>query len=103
MGAKYGTFKMTERKASGIDAIAVAQSDNVATCLHEIEAGAQVSVMQGKDVLTVAAADPIPRGHKIALQEIPEGDAILKYGEIIGKASASIGMGHHVHTHNVVD
>ena len=94
---------MTDSKTSSIDAIAIDESDNVATCLHEIDAGAAVSVMSGKDVLTVSATDPIPRGHKIALGEIADGEAIRKYGEVIGKASATIALGQHVHTHNVVD
>ena len=94
---------MSESNVPGIDSIAIDESDNVATCLHEIEAGAAVSVMSGKDVLTVSATDPIPRGHKIALGEIADGEAIRKYGEIIGKASTAITLGQHVHTHNVVD
>lgn len=85
------------------DAIAITSTDNVATCLHDIEAGAEVSVMLGKETFPVKAADPIPRGHKLALREIAEGDSVLKYGEVIGKASLPIGTGAHVHTHNVVD
>jgi len=94
---------MTERTDRNIDAIMIAQTDNVATCLNDIAAGAQVSVMQGKDIVTMKAEDPIPRGHKIALQNIADGDNIFKYGEVIGKASATIATGQHVHTHNVVD
>ena len=94
---------MTELKDGNIDAIMIAQSDNVATCLNDIAAGTQVSVMSGKDIVTVKAVDPIPRGHKIALQDIADGDTILKYGEVIGKASTGIAAGYHVHTHNVVD
>ena len=37
------------------------------------------------------------------LGEIAEGENIVKYGEVIGKASANIGKGNHVHVHNVVD
>ena len=94
---------MTECNDRNINAIMIAKTDNVATCLNDIAAGAQVSVMQGKDVVTMRAKAPIPRGHKIALQDIADGDNILKYGEVIGKASATIATGQHVHTHNVVD
>lgn len=41
-------------------------------------------------------------GHKIALRDIPEGRAILKYGQTIGFAACAIHAGDHVHTHNVV-
>ena len=88
---------------AAIDAIAIDTSDNVATCLHAVEAGVDVSVKSGPDVITVTATDAIPRGHKIALEEIAGGDAVRKYGEVIGKASAAIAPGQHVHTHNVVD
>ena len=88
---------------AAIDAIAIDTSDNVATCLHAVEAGVDVSVKSGPDVITVTAADAIPRGHKIALEEIAGGDAVRKYGEVIGKASTAIAPGQHVHTHNVVD
>ena len=94
---------MSESNSPDIDAIAIDESDNVATCLHEIEAGAAVCVMSGKEVLSLTATDAIPRGHKIALGEIADGEAIRKYGEIIGKASTAIALGQHVHTHNVVD
>ena len=94
---------MSESNIPGIDAIAIDESDNVATCLHNIEAGAAISIMSGKEVLSLTATDPIPRGHKIALDAITDGEVIRKYGEVIGKASAAIANGCHVHTHNVVD
>lgn len=94
---------MPERSDNSIDAIMVAESDNVATCLHDIESGLPVSVMLGKDASTVTAIDPVPRGHKLATRDIAAGESIRKYGEIIGKASQSIATGAHVHIHNVVD
>ena len=42
-----------------------------------------------------------PLGHKIALQDLKEGDTILKYGHDIGKVVKSIKKGDHVHVHNV--
>jgi len=99
------TKPVSTRSADGavVDAIMIAESDNVATCLHNIESGAPVTVMLGRDTQRVTAADPIPRGHKLAVRDIAEGESVMKYGEIIGKASANIGPGNHVHTHNVVD
>ncbi len=86
-----------------IDAIAVDSGDNVATCLRAVEAGAAVSVRSGAVVVAVTAAEAVPRGHKIALEEIADGGAVRKYGEVIGRASAAIAPGRHVHIHNVVD
>lgn len=86
-----------------LDAIVIAESDNVAVCLHDIGSGAEASIRRGKDTIVVTAVDPVPRGHKLAVREIAEGESVLKYGEVIGKASQNIGTGNHVHVHNVVD
>ncbi len=43
----------------------------------------------------------IPAGHKFALYDIPEGEYVIKYGEIIGRATKDIKKGEWVHTHNV--
>jgi hypothetical protein len=45
--------------------------------------------------------DDIPYGHKIALEEIPEGHPVVKYGETIGFASSHVQEGGWVHTHNM--
>lgn len=44
----------------------------------------------------------IPAGHKIALNAIPAGNPVRRYGQIIGFAEEDIHAGEHVHTHNVV-
>ena len=43
----------------------------------------------------------IPAGHKYALRPIACGEYVIKYGEIIGRATADISVGEWVHTHNV--
>ncbi|MBQ8291958.1 MAG: altronate dehydratase [Clostridia bacterium] len=43
----------------------------------------------------------IPAGHKYALRVIKKGEYVVKYGEIIGRATADIQTGEWVHTHNV--
>ena len=40
-------------------------------------------------------------GHKFAVRPIKEGDAVHKYGQIIGFAGRDIAPGEHVHVHNV--
>lgn len=44
----------------------------------------------------------VPAGHKRALRDIQKGEAVIKYGYPIGRASAMIPAGAHVHTHNLV-
>ena len=43
----------------------------------------------------------IPAGHKYALRSISKGEYVVKYGEVIGKATQDILKGEWVHTHNV--
>jgi altronate dehydratase len=55
----------------------------------------------GDVVESVIAREAIPRGHKIAVRDIPAGAAVVKLGHAIGIAGEDIGAGSHVHTHNL--
>ncbi len=44
-----------------------------------------------RDGLTLT--EHIPQGHKVALQAIPGGQPILRYGEVIGLAMRDIAQG----------
>ena len=44
----------------------------------------------------------MPFGHKVAAADIACGGAIVKYGEVVGRATQEIARGDHVHVHNVV-
>jgi altronate hydrolase len=48
----------------------------------------------------VRATQRIPAGHKVAVRAISCGEAIRRYGQVIGFASDSIAPGQHVHVHN---
>jgi altronate dehydratase small subunit len=75
--------------------------DNVATTVEEIQPGDQVKTAGGGEVRSLAAVEAIPFGFKIALEEIPQGAIIVKYGETIGKAGRPIPRGALVHVHNL--
>jgi altronate hydrolase len=49
----------------------------------------------------VVARQAVPRGHKVAVLECAAGAPVLKYGQVIGLASAPIAAGDHVHSHNL--
>jgi len=66
--------------------------DNVVICVDR--------ALPGTLIGGVAAAEPVPRGHKIATLPIPLGQPVRKFGQIIGFASADIAPGQHVHEHN---
>ena len=72
-------------------------ADNVAIARVPIASGAELRVAGA----ALTAREPIPEGHKIALREIGRGEAVLRYGEAIGRATETIEVGRHVHTHNV--
>jgi arabinonate dehydratase len=79
-------------------------SEGFAIRLHPGDSVAVVrrDVLPGESVDSeVITQEPIPRGHKVALREHAVGDAVTKYGERIGRASAHIAPGFSVHTHNL--
>jgi altronate dehydratase small subunit len=85
-----------------IKAIVINEKDNVATALKPLNAGAKVSVeVQGR-VEKIKLLSNIPLGHKFALRDMKEGEAVIKYGEPIGQSTTEIARGEHVHVHNVV-
>ena len=61
--------------------VIINKADNVGVCLEE--------------------CGQIPAGHKYALRDIKKGETVIKYGQIIGRATADIKSGDWVHTHNV--
>lgn len=79
------------------------EKDNVATALENLGAGTLTSVILPSQELLkeVTTLQAIPSGHKLAIIAIKKGDNVMKYGEIIGKASQNIELGDYVHVHNV--
>ena len=63
------------------DKVIINKADNIGVCL--------------------TACGDIPAGHKYALKDIKKGETVIKYGQIIGRASTDIKEGEWVHTHNV--
>ena len=68
--------------------------DGVAVARGRIEPGTAVAA-------DVCAAERIPAGHKVALRAHAVGEAVSKYGQIIGFATEAIAPGGHVHVHNL--
>ncbi|MFQ3652252.1 MAG: altronate dehydratase family protein, partial [Gemmataceae bacterium] len=83
--------------APSTPAIQLRPEDNVAIATRPLAAGTTLSLATYR----VRLGEPIAQGHKIALEKIPKGEPIRKYGQIIGFASGDIAAGSWVHTHNV--
>lgn len=77
--------------------IKIHSRDNVVIALRNFSKGETIEV----EGTTIELLNDIERGHKIAIADIPEGGDVLKYGYPIGKATASIKVGEHVHVQNV--
>ncbi len=69
--------------------VRLSDADNVVTAVTPLEIGQE------------GAVQLIPRGHKLATQEIPKGAPVIKYAQVIGFAAEDIAAGAHVHTHNL--
>ena len=82
-------------------ALILDSADNVASVIEAVRAGDTVLAGIGSDTQAVLAAEDIPFGFKIALADIEAGQSVVKYGEIIGRASQPIARGALVHVHNV--
>lgn len=85
----------------GKQAIVVHECDNVATSLRDLKKGEEVLLEIDDTKCNVVLLNDIPFAHKFALKNIDIGENVIKYGEVIGKASKSIKMGEHVHVHNI--
>ncbi len=82
-------------------AIVINSKDNVANALTDIHAGETVEVIVNNSPIEITPLDDISLGHKFAIRKISKGEAVIKYGETIGRATEDIRVGNHVHIHNV--
>jgi len=71
----------------------LAPQDNVVVAIDAISPGASAAGL--------TARERVPRGHKMAIAAIRDGEPVRKYGQIIGFASKHIAPGEWVHEHNV--
>lgn len=77
--------------------IKIHQDDNVAVAIEEIKQDEKFSA-GGK---SITAVTDIPAGHKVALLNMDEGTAVVKYGCPIGNTTKSVKEGEWIHTHNL--
>jgi len=83
-------------------AVILSPQDNVATALADLQAGDNLELKTGEKDLAIKLTKPVPFGHKFSLTNIASGSPIIKYGEVMGAATADIQPGDYVHVHNVV-
>ncbi len=71
----------------------LSDDDNIVVATERTEPGATVAS-------GITARQRIPFGHKVAIRPIAQGEAVVKFGQIIGFASQPIAAGDWVHEHN---
>ena len=72
--------------------------DNVGVVIETVSAGDEVKFSNNTVIKSV---NDLKMPHKIALADIPEGATVIKYGEVIGYATARVKQGELVHVHNL--
>lgn len=82
-------------------ALVIAAQDNVATALRPLVKGETIRLKIDEREIAVTLRQDLAFGHKLALKGIKAGEAVVKYGEVIGTATAAIQPGEHVHVHNL--
>lgn len=73
--------------------IVISPNDSVGVALAPLK--------KGEEAEGVTLAEDIEKGHKFALKSIESGEKVIKYGEVIGRATADIAPGEHIHSHNM--
>lgn len=73
--------------------IVISPNDSVGVALAPLK--------KGEEAEGVTLAEDIEKGHKFALKAIKNGEKVIKYGEVIGRATADIAPGEHIHSHNM--
>jgi altronate hydrolase len=74
--------------------IRIHAADNVVIARRQLLGGTAIASEN------VVVAGLVPPGHKLASRAIAQGDAVRRYGQVIGVATRAIAPGEHVHTHN---
>lgn len=84
-----------------VNALLMDAKDNVVTCVKDVPSGGEVIYQKDGEQHTLKARQDIPACHKVALKALAEGEEVLKYGELIGRADCAIEAGGLVDHRNI--
>jgi len=78
-------------------------ADDVGVAVMDLKAGDEIgaATLEGESLGSLKVTQDVPLGHKIAMRDLPQDKHIMEYGWEIGRATASIRCGEHVHVHNI--
>ncbi len=83
------------------NALVITSSDNVATAIRDISSNSEAVIGRGDETITADVVEDIALGHKFAIRDISEGEDVVKYNCVIGRATRDIKIGEHAHVHNM--
>ena len=89
-------------KRGRIKGLVLNPNDNVGVALADLQPGTELDLKTKGRALSVKLVEPIRYQHKFSVDHIDSGSKIVKFGEVIGKATRDIEPGQHVHMHNMV-
>ena len=73
-----------------------------AIAIDALETPATLRLSPDDDVaVALRAVDGVPQGHKLALRDLATGEIVRKYGWPIGRTTAPVAAGAHVHSHKL--
>nr|BBH92048.1 dehydratase [Thermogemmatispora argillosa] len=94
--------QVQQSRATAPDFLIHNEGDHVAVAVQDIQPGRHTAVyMDSEREVTITVLEAIPLGHKVALSDLKEGEAVIEYGLPIGLARQPIQAGQHVHIHNI--
>lgn len=96
-----GTVLTVPTGATGPAAAAGGAGTGAPPAGHGSEPGGGAGSGDDDGARVLVVRQSVPRGHKLALRPVAAGEQVRKYGQSIGRATADIAVGDHVHTHNL--
>lgn len=79
-----------------------ADDDNVAVAVADLTPGKVTGAcIKSRKTYTFDLHHEVPLGHKFALKDLKNGDAVIKYGIEVGEMTADVKAGEYVHIHNL--
>lgn len=85
----------------GISALILHEKDNVGTALRDLEEKEEIQCDRHGEIVMLKVLERIPFGFKFSIIDIDVNESVVKYGQIIGRATSKIPSGFCVHIHNV--
>ncbi len=100
----WGTWRDARHLANQPQLLVHDRRDNVGVVVVEdLVAGAEMLcvITQDNSEFRCTLSQNVALGHKVALKDLNVGDTVIKYGQDIGRVTAAVHKGAHVHTHNL--